>query len=64
MERKCSQVNCDKTATWKYVWTGWQYACDECAKKALDIAAFMGFPTPQATMERLDTSESESVGER
>lgn len=51
---KCGQVNCDKPAVCRYVWSdNFVYGCKECAEKAIKISNFMGFNTPANTMELL-----------
>lgn len=49
---KCSQKHCSNEARWRFVWTDFQYCCDECKEGVLAIADAMGFPTPASTMER------------
>lgn len=50
---KCSSHDCDKPAVYRYCWTDYKFACEDCMKRVLAIANAMGFPTPASTVELL-----------
>lgn len=50
---KCSSNDCDKPAVFRYCWTDFKFACEDCMKRVLWLAEGMGFTTPASTIERL-----------
>lgn len=55
--RPCDQDGCIIPATHTLVWTKQQYYCPVHLQKALGIAQFMGFPTPNNTVRELTIDE-------
>lgn len=56
-ERLCDQEGCELIATHTLVWAKHQYYCAPHTQKVLGVADFMGFPTPAATVRKLEAHE-------